>query len=195
MENPAADSYKLYINGTFSQNLTPNEIHSKKYSKFNFKYSQNTLNYELNCPSTIKQAIFNLFGMKLNSKNELQEPIKLKNIFSKRVFASYDFQPYLIKKESFNNSKLNKNGTTLVEFIAEQVDETIEDISTSLIGEVEQVTGIEINRETAFKTLSFIENNLHKELLTEIANVQNKIAREKIEEFKSRNSAQTKVIV
>jgi hypothetical protein len=40
-----------------------------------------------------------------------------------------------------------------------------------------------------------IENNLHKELLTEIANVQNKIAREKIEEFKSRNSAQTKVIV
>ena len=120
------------------------------------------MNYELNCPSTIKQAIFNLFGMKLNSKNELQEPIKLKNIFSKRVFASYDFQPYLIKKESFNNSKLNKNGTTLVEFIAEQVDETIEDISTSLIGEVEQVTGIEINRETAFKTLSFIENNLHK---------------------------------
>jgi AAA15 family ATPase/GTPase len=99
------------------------ELNSKKYSKFNFKYSQNTLNYELNCPSTIKQAIFNLFGMKLNSKNELQEPIKLKNIFSKRVFASYDFQPYLIKKESFNNSKLNKNGTTLVEFIAEQVDE------------------------------------------------------------------------
>jgi len=40
-----------------------------------------------------------------------------------------------------------------------------------------------------------IENGLHKELLTEIANVQNKIAREKIEEFKSRNSAQTKVIV
>lgn len=40
-----------------------------------------------------------------------------------------------------------------------------------------------------------IENGLHKELLTEIANVQNKIAREKIEEFKSRNSAQTKVSV
>lgn len=138
------------------------EINSKKYSKFNFKYSQNTLNYELNCPSTIKQAIFNIFAMRLNSKNELQEPIKLKNIFSKKVFASYDFQPYLIKKESFTNFKLNKNGTNLVEFIAGQVDETIKDISTSLIGEVEQVTGIEINRESAFKTLFFIENNLHK---------------------------------
>lgn len=143
------------------------ELNSKKYSKFNFKYSQNTLNYELNCPSTIKQAVFNLFGMRLNSKNELQEPIIFKNIFSKRVFASYDFQPYLIKKESFTNSKLNKNGTNLVEFIAGLVDETIEDISTSLIGEVEQVTGIEINRETAFKTLFFIENNSHKVPLKE----------------------------
>lgn len=28
------NEYKLYINGTFSQNLTPNEIHSKKYSKY-----------------------------------------------------------------------------------------------------------------------------------------------------------------
>ena len=138
------------------------ELNSKKYSKFNFKYSQNTLNYELNCSSSIKQAVFNLFGMRLNSKYELQEPIKLKNIFSKKVFASYDFQPFLIKKESFSSFQLNKNGTNLVEFIAGQLDETIENISTSLIGEVEQVTGIEIDRETAFKTLSFIENNSHK---------------------------------
>ncbi|MDQ0109627.1 F0F1-type ATP synthase membrane subunit b/b' [Chitinophaga terrae (ex Kim and Jung 2007)] len=34
-----------------------------------------------------------------------------------------------------------------------------------------------------------IENGLHKELLTEIANVQNKIAREKIEEFKKKHNA------
>lgn len=33
-----------------------------------------------------------------------------------------------------------------------------------------------------------IENNLHKELLTEIAYVQNKVARQKIEEFKIKNS-------
>ena len=138
------------------------ELNSEKYSKFNFKYSQNTLNYELNCSSTVKQAVFNLFGMILNNKNELQVPIKLKNIFSKKVFASYDFQPYLIKKENFNYFQLNKNGTNLVEFIAGQADETIDDISTSLIGEVEQVIGIEIDRETAFKTLSFIENNSHK---------------------------------
>ncbi len=138
------------------------ELNYKKYSKFNFKYSQNTLNYDLNCSSSIKQTVFNLFGMRLNSKKELEEPIRFKNIFSKRVFASYDFQPHLIKKESFSNFDLNKNGTNLVEFIAGQFDETIEDISTSLIGEVEQVTGIEIDRETAFKTLSFIENNSHK---------------------------------
>jgi len=33
-----------------------------------------------------------------------------------------------------------------------------------------------------------IENSLHKELLTEIANVQNKIAKQKIEEFKDKHS-------
>lgn len=33
-----------------------------------------------------------------------------------------------------------------------------------------------------------IENKLHKELLTEIANVQNKVARQKIEEFKNKHS-------
>ena len=138
------------------------ELSAKRYSKFSFKYSQNSLNYELNCASSTKQTILNLFGMQLNSKNELKEPIKFKNIFSKKVFASYDFQPYLIKKEHLTYSQLNKNGTNLVEFLSEQLDETLEDISTSLIGEVEQVTGIIIDREAAFKTLSFIENDSHK---------------------------------
>lgn len=38
------------------------------------------------------------------------------------------------------------------------------------------------------KTRTQIENNLHKELLIEISNVQNKVARLKIEEFKMKNS-------
>lgn len=138
------------------------ELNTKKYTKFDFNYSQNTLKYELVCPSTIKDSIAILFALQINVKGELIRPIKLKNIFSKRVFASYDFQPYLIKKESFSSFQLNKNGTNLVEFIAGQLDETIEDISTSLIGEVEQVTGIVIDKEAAFTTLSFIENDLYK---------------------------------
>jgi len=133
------------------------ELNSKRYTKFDFNYSQNTLNYNLNCPSTIQESIFILFGLQLNGKNELIKPIKLKNIFSKKIFTSYDFQPYLIKQESVSSFQLNKVGTNLVEFIAGQLDDTIEDISTSLIGEVEQVNSIKIDSESAHKTLYFVE--------------------------------------
>ena len=145
------------------------ELTSKRYTKFDFTYSQNTLNYGLTCQSTLQESIFTLFGFQMNTKNELVKPIKLKNIFSKKIFSSYDFQPYLIKQQSISSFQLNKIGTNLTEFIAGQLDETIEDISTSLIGEIEQVTGIVIDRETAFKTLSFIENNSHKVPLNKIS--------------------------
>lgn len=133
------------------------ELNSKRYTKFDFNYSQNTLNYNLNCPLTVQESIFILFGFQLNGKNELVKPLKLKNIFSKKIFASYDFQPYLIKQQSVSSFQLNKIGTNLVEFIAGQLDETIEDISTSLIGEVEQVNSIKIDLESAHKTLYFVE--------------------------------------
>lgn len=134
------------------------EINSKRYTKFNFKYSQNTLNYDLNCPSTIEESIFILFGLQLNAKNDLIKPINFKNIFSKRIFASYDFQPYLIKSQTISSFQLNKIGTNLVEFIAGQLDDTIEDISSSLIGEVEQVNSIKVDNTSAHKTLYFIED-------------------------------------
>lgn len=133
------------------------ELNSKRYTKFNLNYSQNTLNYTLNCPSTIQESIFILFGFQLNGKNELTKPVKLRNIFSKRIFTSYDFQPYLIKQQSVSSFPLNKVGTNLVEFISGQLDETIEDISTTLIGEVEQVNSIKLDAESAHKTLYFVE--------------------------------------
>lgn len=133
------------------------ELNSKRYTKFDLNYSQNTLNYNLSCPSTIQESIFILFGFQLNGKNELTKPVKLRNIFSKKIFTSYDFQPYLIKQQSVSSFPLNKIGTNLVEFISGQLDETIEDISTTLIGEVEQVNGIKIDDESAHKTLYFVE--------------------------------------
>lgn len=133
------------------------ELNSKRYTKFNLNYSQNTLNYTLNCPSTIQESIFILFGFQLNGKNELTKPVKLRNIFSKRIFTSYDFQPYLIKQQSVSSFPLNKVGTNLVEFISGQLDEIIEDISITLIGEVEQVNSIKLDAESAHKTLYFVE--------------------------------------
>lgn len=138
------------------------KINSKKFTKFNFKYSQNTLNYELDSPSTIKESIYNLFSLEMNSKKELIKPIKFHTIFTKRIFASYYFQPYLIKEQSLSSYPLNKLGTNLVEFISGQEDETIENISTSMIGEVEQIDSIKIDEDSAHKTLYFIENGKYE---------------------------------
>lgn len=139
------------------------QIDSKKYSKFNFKYSSNTLSYQLESPSTIKNTIQNLLGLILNAKNELTYHINFRNIFSKRIFSSHYFHSYLIKENPVESSPviLNKYGTNLVEFINGQLNETIEDISTSLIGEVEQVDSIKIV-EAAYKTLFFIENGRYE---------------------------------
>jgi len=134
------------------------EIDSKRFTKFSFNYRQNTMTYYLNCPLTIKESVYSLFALKLNNKNELVEPLIFKNIFSKRIFSSYDFQPYLIKNQTISSFPLNKIGTNLIEFISGQVDETIEDISISMIGEVEQVNSIKVDNDSAHKTLYFVEN-------------------------------------
>lgn len=133
------------------------ELNKKRYTKFDFIYSHNSLKYELNCPSTIKEIIFNLFAMQINGKDELIRPIRFKNIFSKKIFASYDFQPYLIKSQSLSIYQLNKIGTNLVEFIAGQTEDVIKDISNTLIGEVEQINSIKIDGDSAHKTLYFVE--------------------------------------
>jgi predicted ATPase len=139
------------------------ELNKKRYSKFNFKYAHNTLLYTLESPSTIKDAIYNLFSIQVNTKNEIIKHIDFRNIFSKRIFSSHYFHTNLIKQyaQITTPAKLNKYGTNLVEFISGQLDKTIEDISTSMIGEVEQIDSIEIVEE-AFKTLYFIENGKYK---------------------------------
>jgi predicted ATPase len=152
------DSNKIENYEEYSQ-----QIDSKKYSKFNFKYSSNTLSYQLESPSTVKNTIQNLLELKLNTKNELTKHIDFRNIFSKRIFSSHYFHSYLIKENPVESSPviLNKYGTNLVEFISGQLRGTIEDISTSLIGEVEQINSIKIV-EAAYKTLFFVENGQYE---------------------------------
>lgn len=145
------------------------ELDSKRYTKFSFTYSQNSLTYELNCPSTLSDTVYSLFSMQLNNKKELIRPINFRRVFNKRIFASYEFHPFLIKKEQISTYQLNKNGTNLTEFIAGQLDDTIEDISTSLIGEVEQVNSIHIDKDAAHKTLYFIEDGGYKVPLKKVS--------------------------
>lgn len=144
------------------------DLNSKRYTKFNLKYIHNTMYYNLEATQNAKQEIINLFELRLNNKHEMIKPINFNKIFSKRIFGSYEFHPFLIKKEQISTYQLNKHGTNLTEFISGQVDETIDDISTSMIGQVEQINSIEIVDE-AFKTLYFIENDNYKVPLKKVS--------------------------
>jgi len=153
--------YDDYLNETKIENYEDyiNKLDASRYSKFNFKYSLNTLSYQLEASLKTKQMVQNILELQLNTKNELIKNVDFKNIFSKRIFSSHYFHANLIKNNPVESSPvfLNKYGTNLIEFISGQDNETIEDISTSMIGEVEQVNSIKIV-EAAYKTLFFIED-------------------------------------
>lgn len=153
--------YGDYLNDTKVENYKEyvKQIDLSRYAKFNFKYSLNTLSYQIKSSLKTRQIVENLLELQLNSQNELKKHINFKNIFSKKFFNSHYFHANLIKNRPVNSSPvyLNKDGTNLVEFISRQLDDTIEDISTSMIGEVEEVNSIKIV-DAAYKTLFFIES-------------------------------------
>ena len=138
-------------------------ISKKRYTKFNFQYNQNSLKYNITCNKNIQEVLINMFGLNLNSKNELTKPIDFKYIFNRgSIFESYYFHSHMIKDTQITSKTinfLNKNGTNLVTYLSSLDKDTFEDISTSLIGEVERVDGIEVTQD-AHKRLWFVEDNL-----------------------------------
>jgi len=138
-------------------------LSQKRYSKFSFKYNQNSLTYNLESNKNMQNPLISLFGLNLNSKNELAKPIDFKNIFSRHsIFESHYFHPHTMKYKQVTPKEshfLNKDGTSLVSYLSHLSEEVFEDISTSLIGEVEKVNGLELTQE-AYKRLWFIEDDM-----------------------------------
>lgn len=135
----------------------------KNYSKFVFTYNQNSLTYSLECNKSVKKALISLFGLNLNAKNELLRPIELKNIFSRySIFSSHYFHPHTMKYKQVIPKEthfLNKDGTSLVSYLSHLCKDVFEDISTSIVGEVEKVNGLELTQE-AHKRLWFLEDDI-----------------------------------
>ncbi|MFZ2967847.1 MAG: AAA family ATPase [Sulfuricurvum sp.] len=82
-----------------------------------------------------------------------------KNIFgTDKLFSSFYFHPKTIKEnQKFEEKYLLKDGTNLAYFLKTLDKETFDDISTSLIGEVDLVESIELV-DGAFPTVMFNEN-------------------------------------
>ena len=136
-------------------------LDKRRYSKFNFHYNHTTFNYILESNQNAKATIYNLLGLSLNSSKNIIQPIDFSKIFGRgSVFESHYFHSHMMKEKQImpKTSSLNKYGTNLISFISGLDDETLEDISTSLIGEVEQVDGIEISKDEGHKRLYFLEN-------------------------------------
>lgn len=125
-------------------------LNKKNYQGFNFNYNHTTLRYTIFTRyAKTQETIANLFALNIEKQNEvLRKEMNLTFIFNKNsLFSSHYFKADSMKRPEMTGVPLlMENGKNLPEFLQELDDETFEDISTSLIGEVELVQGIRIEK-------------------------------------------------
>jgi len=121
------------------------QLNKKQYRPFRFNYNSITKQkvIETRYDSTY-QIVEKLLGINQNGIFDF------KNIFNKSsLFASHYFHAHDIKRvQESGYDFLLENGTNLTEYLESLNRSTFEDISTSLIGEVELVNSIEIKGES-----------------------------------------------
>lgn len=82
-------------------------------------------------------------------------------IHGKGLFDSYFFIPYLIKNQRTNDSKLTSNGASLINYLSilKNINPAaLEDISASLIGEIEIANGIDSKVVNNLPELDILES-------------------------------------
>lgn len=127
-----------------SKNYLQN-LNQKQFRKFHFKYNSAS---KFRMVRTRYDSTFymveKLLGLEKNSI------LDFKNIFNKNsLFTSHYFHAHDIKRTQESGfDYLLENGTNLTEYLESLGEDIFEDISTSLIGEVELVSSIEIKGES-----------------------------------------------
>jgi predicted ATPase len=125
-------------------------LNKKNYQGFNFNYNHTTLRYEILTRYTkTEETITHLFALNIEQQNEvLRREMNLAFIFNKNyLFSSHYFKADSMKRPEMTGIPLlMENGKNLPEFLETLNEEIFNDISTSLIGEVELVQGIRIEK-------------------------------------------------
>ncbi len=125
-------------------------LNKKNYQGFNFNYNHTTLRYKISTRYTkTEETVANLFALNIEQQNEvLKKEMNLTFIFNKSyLFSSHYFKADSMKRPEMTGIPLlMENGKNLPEFLQGLDDETFEDISTSLLGEVELIQGIRIEK-------------------------------------------------
>jgi len=127
-----------------------NSLDKKYFQGFNFHYNHHTLNYRIETRfEATENTINHLFALNVGTQNQtLLQPINFIFMFNKSyLFSSHYFKADSMKRPEMTGIPLlKKNGKNLPEFLETLDEETFEEISTSLIGEVELVNGISIEK-------------------------------------------------
>ena len=140
------DSFEEFI-GNYSKYIQV--LEKKQYKSFDYTYNNSTLKYEIKTKYEITEKLVQLLlGLEIDKKNGiLEKAMDFKLLFNKSsLFMSHYFHSHDIKTRSESTGwfKLLKDGTNLVEYLSNLDRDIFEDISTSLIGEVELISSLEL---------------------------------------------------
>jgi len=124
------------------------KLETKNYRSFDFEYNSSTLQYSVKTRYESTERIVQLLlGLDINKKNDtLVRSLDFKFLFNKSsLFASHYFHPNTIKEvQNLGYDHFLKNGTNIAEYLSTLDKDIFEDISTSLIGEVELISSLEL---------------------------------------------------
>jgi predicted ATPase len=140
------DGFEEFI-GNYSKYIQV--LEKKQYKSFDYTYNSSTLKYEIKTKYEITERLIQLLlGLEIDKKNGiLEKAMDFKLLFNKSsLFMSHYFHAHDIKtrSESIGGFKLLKDGTNLVEYLSNLDKDVFEEISTSLIGEVELISSLEL---------------------------------------------------
>lgn len=140
------DSFEEFVNN-YSKYVQI--LEKKQYKSFDYTYNSSTLKYEIKTKYEITEKLVQiLLGLEIDKKNGiLEKAMDFKLLFNKSsLFVSHYFHSHDIKtrSESTGYFKLLKDGTNLVEYLSNLDKDIFEEISTSLIGEVELISSLEL---------------------------------------------------
>ncbi|MCT7446956.1 AAA family ATPase [Aliarcobacter skirrowii] len=140
------DSFEEFI-GNYSKYVQV--LEKKQYKSFDYAYNSSTLKYEIKTKYEITERLIQLLlGLEIDKKNGiLEKAMDFKLLFNKSsLFMSHYFHAHDIKTRSESTGwfKLLKDGTNLVEYLSNLDKDIFEEISTSLIGEVELISSLEL---------------------------------------------------
>lgn len=149
------------------------QLKKKRFQNFSLRITKHKgqIDFSFDKLVSAKQRVIlnTLFEIKTHNRSQLVEMIHPNNIVSfRQTVTTHFFIPDKIKSETkHENFALNRSGTNLIEYLIKSRKshpDKFEELSNSVIGEIEMLYGIEIDESLDIPALKFIEDIGNDEL-------------------------------